>query len=68
VSEDHVITLAEREHVVSGSIPFVFNATCICGWWSGFNAPKWTLLAVQQHWVETKLTNGRGLLPSPDKP
>lgn len=59
----HEIAVNQRGHIGGrGSIPFSFNAMCTCGWVAGYNAPKWTLLAIQAHWIEKELTNGRGLL------
>jgi hypothetical protein len=57
---NHTITVHHIEH--EGSAPFIFGAVYTCGWSYGRNAPKWTLLAIQQHWVESGLTNDRGLL------
>jgi len=45
------------------SVPFVFRATCSCGAFSsGFNAYKWVALEIQWHYINSGMTNGRGLL------
>lgn len=60
MDEQHLVTITPRPHV--GSVPFVFEASCDCGRWTyASNAYKWTALAVQGHYVEAGLTNGRGI-------
>jgi hypothetical protein len=62
LAEAHDVTLSPHPHVAGGSVPFVFAAACTCGWRYGRNALKWTVKAVQQHYVDEELTNGRGLV------
>jgi len=59
----HVVEVHSFPH--SGSVPFVFDASCACGWHQGRNAWKWTALAIQDHFAAGGLTNGRGLIPAP---
>lgn len=59
----HTITIEPQWARVGVSVPVLFRAHCSCGrWHRGPNAPKWTLLAIQGHYVEAGLTNGRGLI------
>lgn len=56
----HTVTLTPHPH--PGSVPFTFAAACSCGWATPANAFKWTALAVQGHYADARMTNGRGLI------
>ena len=66
---DHIVTITPAPFTVpDGSVPYVFDAWCNCGWAYPRNAYKWTALAVQDHYVGWSLTNGHGLLAKPIQP
>jgi hypothetical protein len=58
--EGHTITTRASSH--EGSVPYVFDATCSCGWRNGRNAWKWVAYAIEDHLTAAGLMNGRGRL------